>query len=61
MEMSGQLHVQYALPQDRTPVPTEQRAGWAPEPVWTVLEKGKPLVRTVPVFEPRPVARSWSL
>jgi hypothetical protein len=58
MEMRGQLRVQNALPQDRTPV---QKVGWAPELVWTVLENIKHLVRMVPVFEPRPVARSWSL
>lgn len=47
--------------QDRTAVPTEQKAGWTTEPVGTVSEKRKALVRTVPVFEPRPVARSQSL
>ena len=24
---------------EKAPVPTEWEAGWAPEPVWTVLEK----------------------
>jgi hypothetical protein len=30
MKVSGQHQVSTAL----TPVPTEQEAGWAPEPVW---------------------------
>jgi hypothetical protein len=33
-------------PQGRTPVLTEQKAGLAPDPVWTVLEKTKSLVCT---------------
>ena len=36
MEVSGQLHTPVALsPNERKPVHTEQRAGRAPEPVWT--------------------------
>jgi hypothetical protein len=39
MEGSGYLQVQVAfpLPQARPPVPIEQKAEWAPDPVWTRL------------------------
>jgi hypothetical protein len=36
MEVSGQLHAPAALPPgEESPVPTEQEAGWNPEPAWT--------------------------
>jgi hypothetical protein len=36
MGVSGQHHAPDALcAGERTPVPTVQEAGWAPEPVWT--------------------------
>jgi hypothetical protein len=39
MEVNGLLHAPaVSLPRKR-PVPTEWEAGWAPKPVWTVLEK----------------------
>ena len=49
------------LPRERIAVPTEQEAGWGPQPVWTsgVEEKKKSVGRT-PGFEPpavRPVAK----
>jgi hypothetical protein len=40
MEVSGQLHALAALLPGKEPmVPTEQEAGWAPEPVWTWCEE----------------------
>jgi len=47
-------------PQERTPVPIEQKAGLAPDPVWTVLVKTKSLVCTRTRIADRP-ARSQSL
>ena len=40
MEVSSKLHVPVALPpaKERS-VPTEQEAGWAPEPVWTFWKR----------------------
>jgi hypothetical protein len=36
MGVSGQRHAPAAFtPGEKTPVPTVQGAGWAPEPVWT--------------------------
>jgi hypothetical protein len=36
MEVSGQLHAPAALlPGEEFQVPIGQKAGWAPEPVWT--------------------------
>jgi hypothetical protein len=36
MGVSGQHHAPAALySEERTPVPIEQKSGWAPEPVWT--------------------------
>jgi hypothetical protein len=32
---SGQLHASTALPRDKNPVPIEEEAGCAPQPVWT--------------------------
>jgi len=40
-------------PQERTPLPTEQEAVWATEPVWTFWIRKKYL--TLPAFEPQPV------
>jgi hypothetical protein len=34
MRVSGQYYAAL-YPGEKTPVPTEQEAGWAPEPVWT--------------------------
>jgi hypothetical protein len=34
MEVSGKLHALAALPTVRTPLPIEQQAQYAPEPVW---------------------------
>jgi hypothetical protein len=39
MEASDQLHAPASLSQKRTPVPTEEEAGWAPEPIWTSARK----------------------
>jgi hypothetical protein len=36
MDMSGQLHDPAAL----SPVPIGQKAGWAPEPVWSSSKDG---------------------
>jgi hypothetical protein len=38
--------------QEITPVPTQQEAGWAPEQVWTFLEK---TLLALPGFKPRTV------
>ena len=38
MEMSGQGHAPAALPQGKEPGTIEQEAGWAREPVWTILK-----------------------
>jgi len=37
MEVSGQLHT----PRKESPVPIEQEAGWALEPLWTWWQKQK--------------------
>ena len=37
-EVSGQIDNQPALPQETNPVPIECEAGWAQEPIWTILE-----------------------
>lgn len=42
MELSGQLHSSAAFPWDGTPLPTEQEAGWGPEPVRTLWRREKP-------------------
>jgi len=34
MEVSDQLQAPAALLPEKTPVPTEWEAGWAPEPLW---------------------------
>jgi hypothetical protein len=40
MEGSNQLHAPTALSSGKEPpAPIEQEAGWAPEPVWTVVGK----------------------
>ena len=40
--MSGQYHSLIALPLGKkTPVPTEQEFGWAPELVWTLWTREK--------------------
>jgi hypothetical protein len=41
MELIGQHPAQAAVPRERTPVPIEQLAGWAPEPVWTIWRREK--------------------
>jgi len=42
MEVSGQLHAPAALPPgEEASVPTQQEAGWSPEPVWTQWRTGK--------------------
>jgi hypothetical protein len=42
MGVSGQLHAPASLyPGKGPPVPIVQEAGWAPEPVWTLLLKLK--------------------
>jgi hypothetical protein len=38
-EVSSQLHAPATLPRERTQVPIEQEAGWAPESLWTVVKK----------------------
>jgi hypothetical protein len=44
MEMSCQLHAPAALPPgNEAPAPIEQKAGWAPEPVWTLWRREKSL------------------
>jgi hypothetical protein len=44
VEMSGQLHAAVALPlRKEPPVPIGKEAGWAPEPVWTLWSREKPL------------------
>jgi hypothetical protein len=44
MEVSGQLHVQAALPPEKKPpVPTREEARWASEPVWTLWRREKSL------------------
>jgi hypothetical protein len=40
MEVCGQIHAPAALPRERTPVPTEQAAGWAPDPARTFWRGG---------------------
>jgi len=39
MEASDQLHAPDYLSRKRTPVTTEEEAGWAPEPIWTSLRR----------------------
>jgi len=41
-----ELHPLAALCPGRTLEPTEQEAGWAPEPVWTFWRTEKPLATT---------------
>jgi hypothetical protein len=44
MEVSGQIHDPTALPPPppgKNLLPIEYETGWAPEPVWTILEKRK--------------------
>jgi hypothetical protein len=43
MEVSGHLRTQAALPQKKNPVPIRRKAGWVPEPVWTLWRGEKPL------------------
>jgi hypothetical protein len=53
MEVSGKLHVPAVLsPGKEPPVPTEQEAAWAPEPVWTRWWREKN-----PITDP---ARKWT-
>jgi hypothetical protein len=46
MEMSGQLNIPAALLQENNPLPIEQEAEWAPEPVWTFWGRKKSLAPT---------------
>jgi len=46
-------------PRERTPVPTEQQAGEAPEPAWT-LEKPKNLL-PLSGLEPRTVCTDYAI
>jgi hypothetical protein len=59
MEMSGQLHDPVALPPGREyPVSIGVEAGWAPEPVWMLWGREKPLASAgnrTPVVQPQPV------
>jgi hypothetical protein len=61
MEVSGQLHAPASLPPGKypPPVPIEQEAGWAPEPIWTLWrwEKSFPCLE----WKPGRPARSLSL
>jgi hypothetical protein len=42
MEVSSQIHAPVALPPGKKPpVLIGKEAGWAPEPVWTLLSRGK--------------------
>jgi hypothetical protein len=42
MDVSGQPHASTTLYLGKEPLePTEQEAGWAPEPIWTFMENGK--------------------
>lgn len=45
MEVCGQPHTPVSIHPDEVPheVPIEQVSGWAPEPVWTVWSREKPL------------------
>jgi hypothetical protein len=56
MGVSGQRHAPAALyPRERTPVPTVQEAGWAPEPVWTQRLEEKSLTSAsdrTPIAQP---------
>jgi len=52
------LHAPAALP----PVPIGQEAGWAPEPVWTLWRREKPLTLLwiiAKIFSPEPVASPY--
>jgi hypothetical protein len=42
--MDGYLHAPAALPLKQAHI-IQQQAGWVPEPVWTIWEKGKPARR----------------
>jgi hypothetical protein len=56
MGVSGQHHAPAALyPGERTPVPIEQEAGWAPETVWTQRLEEK---SSASVGDRTPVAQS---
>jgi hypothetical protein len=51
MELSDKLYAPGAL----TPVPTEQEVGWAPETVWKIWKRKKPLDPTWTQTPDRPV------
>jgi hypothetical protein len=58
MGVSGQRHASAALyPGERTPVPIEQEAGWAPELVWTKRLEEKSFA---PAGDRTPIARLYS-
>jgi hypothetical protein len=42
----------YFNPMKESPVPTRQKAGWAPKPVWTTRSRGNFL--SLPEIDPRP-------
>jgi len=52
MKVSGQLQTPAVLPpEEQPPVPTEQKAGWAPEPALTFGKEKN--IFPMPVVEPR--------
>jgi hypothetical protein len=56
--VSGQRHTPAALcPEERTPVPIVQEAGWTPEPVWTQTIEEKSFA---PAGDQTPIAQSFS-
>jgi hypothetical protein len=56
MGVSGQRHAPAALyPGKGPPIPIEEEAGWAPEPVWTQRLEEK---SSVPVGDRTPIVQS---
>jgi len=59
MEMDGQLHAPAAFsPGKKKPVPTGQKAEWAPEPVWIRWRREKD---TFPCWKSNPGRTARSL
>jgi len=57
MGISGQLHVPATLARVQViPVPTEELAGWAPEPVWILKRREKYLGLDGNQIMPSPVS-----